>query len=436
MPDQMQAPCQRTCVAFEVGCASACASRYHRDPLMPAALSGLRHSGVPLYLAARLFSVTSGQMIAVAIGWQVYEITGDPLHLGYVGLAHFLPTMLLSIVGGHVTDRFDRRWVMLACLAANLVCAIVLATHASLQVIYAVSAAVGAIRAFSGPASASFLPQLVPPADFGNAIAWSMMGFQLGTVLGPGIGGVTYAATGTAGPVYGIATGLYAAALLALAFVPSRPRQHDAPATDLSSLLAGLRYVWKERIILGAMSLDLFAVLLGGATALLPIFARDILHAGPQGLGLLRSAPAIGAGVMALFIAFRPLQRRLGLTLFAGVAVFGLATIAFGLSTNLWLSVLALAVAGAADMLSVNIRHTLIQLATPDAMRGRVSAVAFVFIGASNELGEFESGLAAAWFGTAPSVIIGGAGTCAIVLLWLALFPRLRSVDALPRAPS
>jgi MFS family permease len=405
--------------------------------LPSAAFQSLRHRGVPLFLASRLFLITASQMVSVAIGWQVYELTKSPLHLGAIGLAIFVPAMAFSLLGGHASDRHDRRRILLVCIGCSLLCAGLLAAQAfghapSLAVIYTVAAIIGVIRAFSGPAGASFLPTLVPPADFGNAVAWSMLGFQVGSVVGPGVGGVVYAAVGSAGPVYLVAAGLYAAALLAMAFVPS-PAKREAAAATLRSLLAGIAYVWKERIILGAMALDLFAVLLGGATALLPIFARDILGAGPAELGLLRSAPAIGAGLTALAIAFHPLRRRLGWTLLGGVALFGLATIVFGLSRSIPLSVASLAVAGAADMLSVNIRHTLIQMTTPDAMRGRVSAVAFVFIGASNELGEFESGVTAAWWGTARAVVVGGVGTCVVVAATAALFPRLRKVDGPPR---
>jgi len=402
------------------------------------AFASLRHRGVPHFLAARLLFITASQMISVTVGWQVYDLTRSPLHLGFIGLAIFLPAMLFSLPAGHAADRFDRRFIILACVVSNLLLAGLLAaqtlTTPSLVVIYAVAAAIGATRAFGAPASASFLPTLVPPADFGNAVAWSMIGFQIGTVVGPAIAGLTLAAAHGAAPVYLLGAALYAIGLLAMFGTPQPPRREPTAAT-MQSLLAGIRYVFQEKIILGAMLLDLFAVLLGGATALLPIFARDILHAGPQGLGFLRSAPAIGAGLTAVLIAFRPLNRRLGWTLFGGVAIFGLATIVFGLSRSLPLSIVALAVAGAADMLSVNIRHTLIQMTTPDAMRGRVSAVAFVFIGASNELGEFESGLAAAWLGTALSVVIGGAGTCVVVLLFLLLFPRLRRVDTPPRPP-
>jgi MFS family permease len=399
-----------------------------------AGFSAFRSRGVAAYLSTRLLTITASQMVSVAIGWQVYELTKDPLHLGYVGLAQFLPSMAFSLVSGHTADRFDRRLILFICVIASLAASALLARAVpSLGVIYGVSVAIGVIRAFSGPAGASFLPTLVPAADFGNAVAWSMIGFQAGTVIGPAVGGLVFALSGGGAMVYALAAGLYALALTALLFVPTPAKRADRPAATAESLLAGLAYVFREKVILGAMALDLFAVLLGGATALMPVFARDILQAGPEGLGLLRAAPAVGAGLMALLIAFVPLRRRLGWTLLGGVAVFGLATIVFGLSRNFALSVAALAVAGGADMLSVNIRHTLIQMATPDAMRGRVSAVAFVFIGASNELGEFESGVTARWFGTAPAVVVGGIGTCAVVLLSALLFPQLRKVDEAPK---
>jgi MFS family permease len=401
------------------------------------ALSLFRNRDFRLFAAARLLWVTAGQMVFVAIGWQVYQITQDALHLGFVGLAQFVPATAFAILAGQAADRYDRRSIMIVCVTASLGAAGLLAFQAmrkpSLEVIYAVSALFGVIRAFSGPASASLLPLLVTEEQFPRAVPWSLIVFQIGTVLGPAVGGLVYDAGRSAATVYAVASGLYLTGLACMLFMRIRPGARQAVATTLHSLLAGIRYVWRERILLGAMSLDLFAVLLGGATALLPIFAGEIFDAGARGLGILRSAPAVGAGAMAIFLAFRPLERRMGPVLFGGVAVFGLATVVFGLSRHFGLSVAALAVAGAADMLSVTIRHTLIQMATPDEMRGRVSAVAFVFIGASNELGEFESGVTARLFGAARSVVIGGIGTCAVVLLWSALFPRLRSVDAPPR---
>jgi MFS family permease len=410
------------------------------------ALGAFRHRDFRFLIASRLLLIMAGQMISVAIGWQVYEITSDPLHLGYVGLAQFLPSLLLALVGGHTADRFDRRAIILSCIATSAVAAGVLAWQASrpqpsLVLIYAVAVLLGANRAFSAPAGQAFLPAIVPPADFPQAVAWSMIVFQAATVAGPAAGGLLYGATeggaavsalrGGAAAVYGAAAGLYVLASFLTLLIRPRRVEGGSAAFDSRTLLAGLRYVWSEKILLGALSLDLFAVLLGGATALLPIYAKDILREGPAGFGYLRSAPAVGAGLMALLLAFRPLRRGIGRILFAGVFVFGLATILFGLSRNFFLSLAALALSGAADMLSVTIRHTLIQMATPDAMRGRVSAVNFVFISSSNELGEFESGLTARWFGTVPAVVLGGVGTCVVVLLWSLLFPRLRKADTL-----
>ncbi len=406
------------------------------DPAPTERFSPLRHPGFLLYATGRLLLVSAGQIMSVAIGWQVYEMTRSTLHLGYVGLAQFLPSLVFAFLSGPVADRFDRRKIVLACIASSLGAALILARYSSsLASIYAVAAAFGVIRSFSAPAGSALVGQLVPREHLGAAVAWQMTAFQAAMLGGPALGGFVYAAGG-ASRVYLMAGAFYVGALLTYALM--RPRRAELHSGEplVRALGEGLRYVWKEKILLGAMSLDLLAVLLGGATALLPVFARDILREGPDALGLLRSAPAVGAGLAALFLALRPLRRRVGTKLLVSVAIFGLATVGFGLSRGLPTALLALAVLGATDMVSVVVRHTLIQSCTPEGMRGRVSAVAFVFIGASNELGEFESGLTAAWWGTVPAILVGGAGSIVVVALWALLFPRLRRADRFDSGPS
>ncbi len=393
------------------------------------------HREFNLFQGARLLAVLGTQMQSVAIGWQVYALTQRPMDLAWVGLAQFVPAACLSIVTGHVADRVERRRIMMTCYAAMAGLMIALAyfahTRAGVAPIYAVLVGMGVARAFLGPASQSLVPALVPPEHFANAVTWGSSFWQGATVVGPMLGGVAYAAFGGAERVYLLGAGsmLGAFVLLALMHRVAVPARSE-PATA-RTLLAGVRYVRDNQVILGAIALDLFAVLLGGATALLPIYARDILHSGPWALGALRSAPALGAAVTGVALALRPIERRAGAKMLACVAVFGAATIVFGLSRNFTLSLVALAVVGASDMVSVIVRSALVQLATPDAMRGRVSAVNMVFIGASNELGEFESGLTAQLFGTVESVVLGGIGTLLVVALWVWRFPRLRSVDRL-----
>lgn len=386
------------------------------------------------FLATRFLSTLALQMVGVAVGWQVYDLTGDPLHLGMVGLVQFLPALFSALPAGHVADRFDRRRVLLVCLLMEVLClsallALSLLPTPPLEALLSVLAVMGATRAFMQPASQSLVPHLVPAEMFPRAVAWVSSAFQTAVIAGPALGGVLYAFGVTT--VYTIAAIMMTGAAIATSRLKTRLVVHAAVETGLVGLLAGVRYVWTRKDILGAVSLDLFAVLLGGATALLPIFARDILHVGPVGLGLLRSAPAAGAAVMALWLAHHPLERAAGHKMFLAVAVFGLATVAFGLSSSFWVSLAALTVLGSADMISVVVRQTLVQARTPDDMRGRVSAVNFVFIGASNELGEFESGVTAALFGTVPAVIIGGVGTLAVAALWAWKFPALRKVDRL-----
>jgi MFS family permease len=398
--------------------------------------AAFRHRDFRLALAGSVASVVAMQMQGVAIGWQVYDLTHRPLDLGFVGLAQFAPAIVLSLFAGQTADRFDRRGILRVCQLALGVCSLLLWLETrdptpSVGRIYALLVLVGISRAFSAPASQALLPHLVPSDDFSNAVTWTHSVRQVASMLGPALGGVIYGAAQGAGSVYATCAALYVVAFSLTTLVATRTGRLDTEPPTLNTLFAGVRFVWREKIVLGCISLDLFAVLLGGAVALLPVYARDILHVGPRGLGLLRSAPAIGAAVMGGFLAYYPLRRRAGPIMFVSVGIFGLATIVFGISESFWLSLAALLVTGAADMVSVVIRLTLVQLSTPGAMRGRVSAVNMAFINASNELGEFESGVTAALFGTVAAVVVGGAGTCLVVLLWAYLFPELRALQAL-----
>ena len=375
------------------------------------------------------------QMQGVAVGWQVYSLTGRPLDLGLVGLAQFLPAVALWPLTGLAADRFDRRTLLATChcllgIAAGLLLWLSTFERPSLFAIYGVLVVVGGARAFAGPAGHALSPNLVPRAELPNAIAWGSMFFHLSIAVGPALGGIFYGASG-AQAVFIAHVLLEVSSIFLLISLKTRSRGGADGDRMFGQLAAGLRYVFQRKILLGAISLDLFAVLFGGAVALLPIYARDILHSGPTGLGFLRSAPAIGAAVMAIWLAARPLVRRTGAMMFSSVFVFGLATIVFALSSSFALSLGALAVVGAADMVSIYVRHSLVQLETPDAMRGRVAAVNLLFIGASNELGEFESGVTAEWLGTVRAAVLGGVGTCAVVLLWAWWFPELRRVDRL-----
>jgi MFS family permease len=390
-----------------------------------------------LYLVSRLSLIIAAQMLSVAVGWQVYEITGKALALGLSGLALFLPGFLLALPGGHVADVVDRRKILLLCHLGVATCAGTLAVMAhlgapSLLPIYCVLGLLGTIRAFSAPAGQALMPNLIERKDLERAVAFGSSAWQLAMIAGPAIGGGLYAATGRPALVYATCTVmalLAFASVMAIGSPPVAAEVRKREPVTWGTVLAGLRYVWSNKPILGSISLDLFAVLLGGAVALLPIFARDLLHIGPWGLGILRSAPAVGAATVALLLAAFPLRRRAGAIMFGCVLLFGVATIVFGLSRSFALSLVALLVLGAADMVSVVVRSTLIQTRTPDEMRGRVSAVNMVFIGASNELGEFESGVTAAWLGPATAVVVGGIGTCVVVVVWMLLFPGLRKVD-------
>ena len=396
--------------------------------------SALSFRNFRLFMAMRLPAALAVQMQSVAVGWQVYDISHDPLSLGLVGLAQFLPVFGFAIVAGHFADRHNRRRILMTCLGLQLVCALLLLAIMasglrSVWPIYAVLLLFGTARAFSAPAIQSILPNLVPRPLLGNAFAWNSSSFQAMTIAGPAMGGLIYALG--AGTVYAVAAGMFLLSLLAALALESPRVQSDGRGMDLDSLLAGIRFIRARPAIAGAISLDLFAVLFGGATALLPVYARDILAIGPLGLGLLRSAPAVGAVIVGLVLAHRSLGRHAGRTMFAAVGLFGIATIVFGLSHNFLISLLALAVLGASDMVSVFVRQNLVQRSTPDTMRGRVNGVNFLFIGASNELGEMESGTTAAWFGSVEAVVLGGLGTLAVMALWLWMFPALRRVDRL-----
>jgi len=376
------------------------------------------------------------QVLSAAVAWQVYEITQSAFALGIVGLVQFAPMFALTLYAGDVADRFERRLVLVLANLVEATCAaalilLTLAGTTAVEPFYATLALFGCARAFSGPASQSFLPQIVPPEDLPRAIALSSSVFQVAVISGPALGGAALYFGPAAAYAIGFALFVVFAFTVYLIKVELAPRHAASSTSVLERVREGLSYVRRRRELFGAISLDLFAVLLGGATALLPIYARDILHVGPLGFGLLRAAPAVGAAVTSIYLSVRPLGGQAGAKMFACVAIFGIATIVFGLSENFYLSLAALIVLGASDMVSVNVRHSLTQLATPDHMRGRVSSVSMLFIGASNELGEFRAGLVAHWWGAVPAVIVGGLGTLGIVAAWAYLFPELRKVDRL-----
>jgi len=400
------------------------------------ARAAFRYPAFLKFQAARFFIVVATEMQAVAVGWQVYEITKRPLDLGLVGLAQFLPGILLFLLSGHVADRFNRRNLLILCDVGFATCfalllAITLRGAVSIAAVFAVLVLLGVVRSFNGPVSRAMLPHLVPPEHFAGSVAWASSIFQAATILGPILGGLIYALARGPVAVYLCAV-LAAAVAIVLTFeLPAQEKERARPAANLSTVFEGFRYIWREKLILGAISLDLFAVLLGGAVALLPLYAREILNAGPWALGMLRSAPGVGAGIMAIAIAHRPLKKRAGATMLWCVAGFGLCTVIFGVSRSFAISLAALFLVGATDMVSVIVRATLIQVKTPDEMRGRVNAVDMIFIGASNELGQFESGITAQWFGAVPAVILGGIGAIAVTGLWAWMFPQLRRVNEL-----
>ncbi len=398
------------------------------------ARSNFRHGPFALFWSARVLSTMAFQLQGVAVGWQIYALTRSTLALGLVGLAQYLPMLALTLAVGHVADRYDRRRIVGLCQLTGALATAALALGSfgawlTPPAIFAAVAVIGAARAFEMPSMHALLPGLVPAALFPRATAVSASAVQTATIIGPAVGGLLYALGPTA--PYALAALLYGLACLSSNLIRMEHTPPRREKVSLASLLSGFVFIRRNPAILGSISLDLFAVLLGGATALLPVFARDILHTGPWGLGLLRSSPALGALGMSVLLAHRPLGAGVGRKMFAAVIAFGLATIVFALSRWLWLSMLALLVLGAADVVSVVVRSSLVQLGTPDEMRGRVSAVNALFIGTSNQLGEFESGVTAALFGTVPAVILGGAGTILVALLWMRLFPALARADRL-----
>ena len=401
-----------------------------------AGLAAFRHADFTLYEIERFFVVAAMEILSVAVAWQVYEITRRPLDLGYVGLAQFLPNVFLFLVAGHAADRFSRKNLLLWCNLGFALCSLLLiaitrrGTH-DVKLIYAVLVLLGIVRSFNSPAGRALLPLIVPTEVFPNAVAWNATMFQAATILGPALGGFLYALFHGPARVYGMSVIACIIATVALLRIRAQTNVREKEEFTGKAVLAGLHYIWKHKLVLGAISLDLFAVLLGGAVALLPVYAGEILRTGPWGLGLLRAAPGIGASVMAILLAYRPLRSRVGKIMLFCVAGFGIFTIVFGVSRSLVLSLISLILVGASDMVSVVVRGTLVQIATPDAVRGRVNAVDMIFIGASNELGEFESGLTAHWFGAVPAVILGGAGTLIVVALWAWVFPELRDADRL-----
>ncbi len=383
---------------------------------------------------ARVFTASGFQMLTVAIGWHLYQLTGNVLDLGLVGLVEFAPRVLFMLHTGHVADRYDRRKVAALCQSLQGLIALALALgsatdNVTRELIFALAFLLGATRSFEMPATQALLPNVVPAGLFPRAVAASASATQSATIVAPAVGGFLYAFGSIW--VYGPTVALYAIACVLTLSLQARGQVAQRGRASIESLLAGIRFIRSRPDILGAISLDLFAVLLGGATALLPVFAKDILLTGPLGLGLLRSAPAVGALLMSLWLARFPFERNVGRTMFTAVGVFGVATIAFGLSTSFWFSLAVLVVLGAADMISMVIRGAFVQLETPDEMRGRVSAVNGLFIGASNQLGEFESGVTAHWFGTVPAVVLGGVGTLVVTGVWIKLFPTLAKRDRL-----
>jgi MFS family permease len=396
-----------------------------------AAGSAFKSRDFRLYQAARLMVILGAEAQSVAVAWQVYQITHSALDLGYTA-------------AGHVADRYDRRGIILVCYGLQAVCTATLLYLAltgtrNIWPIYAVLVGIGLGRAFSGPAASAMLPSLVPKEHFVNAVTWGATIYQIANMSGPAVGGVLFTLPLTvvaarwngAAVVYAFTLVMLVGFLVLVAMIRTRVEMKDKKAFSVKTVLAGLEYVWQTKLLLGSISLDLFAVLLGGAVALLPIFATDILHAGPRGLGLLRAMPSVGALVVSLTMLVRPIKRRAGVTMMVCVGIFGAATVVFGLSKSIWLSCVALVVVGASDMVSVVIRSSVLQLATPPEMRGRVSAVNWLFIGASNEFGEFESGLTAQWWGAVRAVVIGGIGSMMVTASAAGLFPQLRRANEL-----
>lgn len=411
------------------------------DDDVPSARALLKERDYLLFWGTRWMGSFGSQIQSVAMGWHMYvlarlehSVNEAALMVSMLGLATFVPVLLLTLPAGEAADRYDRKKVMLFCLTGEIVSVLTLAIAtlngwASPALLLGIAALFGASRAFFAPANTALGPMLVPRRLLPRAIAWNSLAWQTASIMGPAAGGFLIAHAPTT--AYFTTFGLYVVAGLLILGIRGNAKPALNPGSRWQLVKEGLAYVWRQKIVFGAISLDLFAVLLGGATALLPVFAKDVLHVGAEGFGILRSGPAIGATVVALWLAANPIRRRAGLSMFAGVAVFGMATIVFGLSKSLWLSVAALAVLGGADMLSVFVRQTLVQLVTPDHMRGRVASVSSVFIGASNELGEFESGVVARILGPVGAAVFGGVGAIMVTAAWAKLFPDLRRADRL-----
>ena len=401
-----------------------------------------------LYQTARLMVILGAEAQSVAVAWQVYALTHSALDLGYTGLALFLPGIFVVLAAGHAADRYDRRKIILLCYTLQACCTAMLlwlsmsATALKggrIWPIYAVLVGIGLGRAFSGPAASAMLPSLVPKEDFVNAVTWGATVYQIANMSGPAVGGILFtlplagvaAAWNGAPVVYVFTLVMLLGFIVLVSMIRAKMVTTDKKAFSMKTMLAGLEYVWRAKLLLWSISLDLFAVLLGGATALLPIFATDILHAGPRGLGLLRAMPSVGALMVSLTMVVKPIKRKAGATMLICVGIFGAATVVFGLSKSIWVSAVALVIVGASDMVSVVVRSSLLQLATPPEMRGRVSAVNWLFIGASNEFGEFESGVTAQWWGAVKAVVIGGIASMVVTTAAAGLFPQLRRADAL-----
>lgn len=404
------------------------------EPSTTGPRSPFRHAAFARYWWARFIAVFAIQIVSVAVGWQIYDHTRDAFLLGLVGLVQFLPSLVLVLVTGAVADRYNRRRIMAACIAVEGLCALALFALAyeglfDVTWIFLVLLLFGIARAFISPAIQSLVVNLVPLEDFSTAVAWNTSSWQIGTIVGPVAGGLLYGISPQA--AYLVAAALMALSVGLTLSIPKPLQKTVSAPASWETLSAGIRYVWSNPIVLGAISLDLFAVLLGGATALLPIYARDILDVGPWGLGLLRAAPGIGAVAMSIYLINNPIRDHAGIIMFGSVALFGLFTMVFGASSLAWLSIVALAALGAVDMISVYIRETLVQLATPDAVRGRVNAVNMVFVGASNELGEFRAGSMASMIGAVPAVVIGGLGAVIVAGVWAWWFPDLRKARRL-----
>ena len=401
---------------------------------MPASSNALHHRPFVTYWLAIWAASFAVQVMSVSVGWQVYDITRNPLYLGFVGLVQFAPPLLLVLVTGLVADKFNRRLIMGVCLGLEAVCALglmafTLSKPTGVWPVFGILVLLGVARAFMNPATGALAPNLLPKEAIAHGISLNSMSWQIANIVGPVTGGLLYGISGAA--AYGMALLLIAIAALLVALIGAVPQKNHAEETSLSTLFAGFAFIRKEKVVLGAISLDLFAVLLGGAVALLPVYARDILQTGPWGLGLLRSAPGVGAVAMALYLSKFRIKDHAGFILFGFVAAYGLFTMVFGLSTWVPMSIAALMLMGACDMVSVYVRETIMQLWTPDEVRGRVNAVNHVFIGASNELGEFRAGVVAAWIGAVAAVAAGGAGTMVVAFLWSRWFPELREARKL-----